>query len=860
MRPSQRQFRFNKKLRFFVATLIAALLPITWALGLGAANAKSAGGKPAAVRAAQALPPAVPQVDDIPSAGHLNDAPAAAPAALTNLGQDDIPGAGHLVEPGPADNGAAATSGLQLDVLINGYKIDLVAAFVLQPDGAMTAKRSELKELGLKVPGQGPDDEQINLATIPSLQFVYDKDQQTIDLKIGDSGREPKSIAVIPPREFVQAESDLGLVLNYSAYGATTIGMNDPTPHFAGASMNLDARIFSNFGVFQQTGVVSTSDFSKAKPIRLDTNWSYSSQERAETYTVGDVISGGLSWTRPVRMGGAQIQRNFSVRPDLITKPLPSLVGSAAVPSTVDVYINNAKTFSQKIDPGPFSIDHLPVITSQGTARVVITDTTGKQTQSETPIYTSAALLAPGYFDYSLDLGLARRSFGTENFDYDNALMAIASARYGINTAITAEAHAEAREDMLEGGLGGVFVAGPLGSFNFAAAASMFQGEMGYYGYGSWDFQLDNLIVRASTARTLGRFVDLASVTEVPLNGIVKNGVPKALDQLSVSYGFQGFDAGAGLSVIHQVTSDDKESLLLAATASKSFGSDISVYANAYFDVVNQSDYGAFIGFSMPFGKTISASAGASLVKGSPAASVEVARPLDTSYGSYGWRVTDNNYAGDNHIAAEGTYRDSHAVVSGRITNNGTDIYGNATVEGSVVATKSGVFLGNPIADSFAVVDAGVEGIDVSYENRFIGKTGKNGKLLISQLHAYQKNKISIDPQNLPINASISETDKYVAPRNKSGVLVDFGVKKDGNGVIVILQDQNGKFVSPGTAIKVDGKDEPFVMGYDGEVFLTDIPEHVSLTAEGANATCAASFDFKADEQTQTSIGPLKCL
>ena len=171
------------------------------------------------------------------------------------------------------------------------------------------------------------------------------------------------------------------------------------------------------------------------------------------------------------------------------------------------------------------------------------------------------------------------------------------------------------------------------------------------------------------------------------------------------------------------------------------------------------------------------------------------------------------------------------------MASNDGRVSGNGSVDGSIVATKSGVFLGNPISDSFAVVDAGVEGIDVSYENRFVGKTGKNGKLLISQLHAYQPNKISIDPENLPLNTSVSETEKHVAPRSKSGVLVDFGVKKDGNGLIAILQDSKGVFLAPGTKINVSGKDEPFVMGYDGEVFLTDIGEHVTLTAEGVNST-----------------------
>ncbi|NEV03151.1 hypothetical protein, partial [Bradyrhizobium uaiense] len=42
--------------------------------------------------------------------------------------------------------------------------------------------------------------------------------------------------------------------------------------------------------------------------------------------------------------GGLQAQRDFALRPDLITAPLATIGGSAAVPSTVDVYVNNIKT------------------------------------------------------------------------------------------------------------------------------------------------------------------------------------------------------------------------------------------------------------------------------------------------------------------------------------------------------------------------------------------------------------------------------------------------------------------------------------------------------------------------------------
>ena len=885
MDRSKRPFRFNKELRFLIAILAALFFLVPFASSQGTTAPGGAHHKRATAKKAVTVPVVVPSLDGVPGAGHLNDPVQAAPIAASNdivpaAGQlngetaqppidtqsDDVPGAGHLIDNPVKGNldqtveDSLPSESLQLDVLINGYAIDLVAAFVQLPDGGFSSARSELQQLGLKVSGKGTDTEQINLNSIEGLKFEYDQDKQTINLKISDAGREARSIAVTAPKEMLQAESDLGVVLNYTGYGAANYDLGLGASHFNGASVTLDGRAFSKFGVVQQSGILGTTTFSDFTATRLDTNWTYANQERAETYTVGDVISGSLNWTRPVRFGGGQVQRNFGVRPDLITRPLPSLEGSAAVPSTVDVYVNGTKTYSSDIAPGPFSIDHLPLITGHGTAKVVLTDTTGKQTESETQIYTSASLLAPHLFDYSLDLGLPRRGYGTSNFDYDNQLMAVASARYGISNEVTAEAHAEMRLDMFEGGIGTSFVAGPFGVFNSAVAASYYQGDLGFYGFGSWDFEYKNLLVRASAARTFGNFVDLAAVTEIPIKGILHNGVPQALDQLTISYGFPDWNLGTGLNLIHINTHEGIDSLIVGANVTKSFRGDISAYANAYVDLDNGTDYGAFVGVTIPFGKNINSSSGASIVKNNWEATTEIAKPLDTNYGSYGWRVSASAQDTFKRLAAEGSYRSDKAILSGRVAGENDKASASATIEGSLVATKSGLFMGNPIADSFAIVDAGVEGIDVSYENRFVGKTRKDGKLLISELRAYQRNKISIDPENLPLNASVSETDKYIAPRTKSGVLVDFGVKKDGNGLIVVLTDAKGAFIPPGTKITVAGKNEPFVMGYDGEVYLTDIDAHVSLTAEGATSSCSANFDFQAEKETQTSIGPLQCL
>ena len=56
--------------------------------------------------------------------------------------------------------------------------------------------------------------------------------------------------------------------------------------------------------------------------------------------------------------------------------PRSSFSGSAAVPSTVEVYAGGVHLFSQDVQPGPFTITGVPLVSGAGTARIVVSDGT----------------------------------------------------------------------------------------------------------------------------------------------------------------------------------------------------------------------------------------------------------------------------------------------------------------------------------------------------------------------------------------------------------------------------------------------------------------------------------------------------
>ncbi len=184
---------------------------------------------------------------------------------------------------------------------------------------------------------------------------------------------------------------------------------------------------FFELGLFGNQGVLTGTMVANVEPerrhvARLDTTWTRDFPDRLATLRVGDSISSPGSWGRAVRFGGLQFGTNFNTQPMLVTTPLLAAQGEAVVPSTVDIFVNGRPIASESVPPGPFSIDHLPVLTGAGQLQVVVTDALGRQQVMMQPYYSGTALLRPDLAEYSFELGSIREDYGKSSFAYGDVL------------------------------------------------------------------------------------------------------------------------------------------------------------------------------------------------------------------------------------------------------------------------------------------------------------------------------------------------------------------------------------------------------------------------------------------------------
>jgi len=229
---------------------------------------------------------------------------------------------------------------LLLEVQINGQSIGKIGEFTMR-SGQLLVKPDELTDLTVRIPAATAlqPGGLISLADIPGLTWKLDQVNQVLQITISEVHLLPK---VILPNGSAEANgprviaSGTGVTLNYDMVGTFANGSN------SGAG-SLDGRFFSPYGVITSDWLGFIGADSGASPnsaIRLDSAYSFENANTLNTVTLGDFISSGLSWTRPVRLEGAQILRDYRTRPDLVIFPLPTVNGSAAVPSTIQVLTN----------------------------------------------------------------------------------------------------------------------------------------------------------------------------------------------------------------------------------------------------------------------------------------------------------------------------------------------------------------------------------------------------------------------------------------------------------------------------------------------------------------------------------------
>lgn len=686
-------------------------------------------------------------------------------------------------------------------------------------------------------PAVQPDtDGWLPLDSISGLAYRYDVPKQQLVLSVPPELRPRQTLGYQAP-EPVRVTRDAGLLLGWDAY-ARHAGDSDFL------SVATRWRWFGRHGALEASGVTRGGDDPTAWE-RLDTHWSFSDSTRMATATVGDLTSGGLAWTRPVRMGGIQYRRNFSTRPDLITFPVARFSGQATVPSAVELLVDNVRHFGSQVNEGPFVIEQFPRISGAGEVTVVVTDALGRVTQTTVPLYADYQRLAPGLSDFSFEAGRLRQGYGSEGDRYGSDWLGSASLRRGITDSFTLEAHAEGGANLGLAGLGAVWSpASRYGVFNLAYAVGNGDstGSLRRIGY-QWNNRQVGIDLqgerRSHGLRDIGDALDPGAPPSAP----------RALDRVSAwTQVNRGSLAYTWLRTRDGTGRNDR---IHSLSWSQSY-SRFSLSASAFDS--EATGYGLSFSMSVPWGTDRGISLHASRSDGGHTDVVADVRQDAPYSGGLGWDLQGGRRGGSAFGQASLSLRGSagEGLIGIDQADGRTGMFGQAS--GSLVWMGGQAFASRRVGDAVVLVDAnGTPGVPVLVENRPYGLTNSQGFLLLPEARGWQRNRVAIDPDVLGYEYQVSEVEQFATPADQGGVHIRFDIVRV-HPATVILHDRDGEPIPAGTPTWVGSDRREVLVGYDGEAWVSNLAPGESIEADLGDHRCR--FTPIADGMPR---GPLHC-
>jgi len=584
--------------------------------------------------------------------------------------------------------------------------------------------------------------------------------------------------------------------------------------------------------------------------IRLETTWVRDDPVRLRSLRLGDSILAPGMLGSAARFGGVQLATNFDTRPDLVTFPLPQVTGEALLASSVELYVDGQLAVSDEIASGPFRYNEIPVVTGAGQLSVVTRDLTGREQVVVTDFYASQRLLRKGLSEYSYSLGSLRNQYGVESHDYGDLFLS-GFHRYGINEYLTIEGQLQASGDIGRAAAGMTWALPRVGVTSVGVGVSQADSaDTGVETFLAHEFRTRryraNLTLRHSS-QDYRQINDDGYVFRPRLFATVGGGIN--LDRygsLSAAIGRREFhDEGADLN-------------LVSMSYSNSIGRHWSLVGyGSYLDGEN-SDYTIGISVTRFLGQRRSANTDISLDDGELRARAEVRAYAPRGPG-YGYRVAAGRQGDEDLWEADlaantrvGRYRlESDHDESG--------VSWRASAAGSAAWIGGMPFLTREIRDAFAVVKVnGFEDVRVYLDNQEMGLTDASGRILLPGLRPFERNRVRIDLEDIPLDARIDRLETIVTPYAGAGVLADFPASES-RDVMLRLLLPDGSAASQGGYVTLEGADERFPVGLAGSVYLRGVSDHQRALLHWQGRACRFMVRMPAGSGPVPDLGDVGC-
>ena len=693
------------------------------------------------------------------------------------------------------------------------------------------------------------------LAAVPGYQSKVNFANQSLELLFSPQAFAATRLAQEQTKKLTLSPVLPSLFFNYDLnYQHTELRA---APALQDSGILTELGFSSNLGILTNTTLGrnltnSTTLGNARRLVRLETTFTKDFPDSNLTLRLGDTATRTSLLGLSVYYGGIQFGTNYGLSPGFVSQPVPILTGISAVPSTVDLYVNDVLRQTSNIPTGPFAIDNFPALTGGGEARLVVRDLLGRETVITQSFFTHNSLLAAGLNDWSVGAGSVRRDLGIKSADYGPSF-ARGLWRHGLTNQLTVEgtAVASSSQNSVELGLVAALPWQWLGTL--AGATS----HLGRLGNGSqWLLGLEKQGLRNSIfLQAQGATINFRQLGQPEELNPVQQQLAGNWTYSSERFGSFGIGFASMKPFLRPTVN----------TASANYSINLGERASLSFTA--SKSQGGFNGTSVgmnlvvPLENNRVASASATRTGGQSDAFAAVTQN-PTADDNLGWRVLAGQQ--QSRPRAEGglVYFGRYGNYFGDVSVSPDQSAVRLSANGGLVLTDGHLFATRRLDQSFALAEVpGYANVGVGLGSTMLTRTDANGLALIPQLVPYQTNSVRLDPADLPVSAEIDSIEQGAVPAWRSVVKVTFPVRT-GRGALLRITLDDGDVAPAGAIVQIEGdKDkQEFYVARRGEAFVTGLQASNRVVLKWNKQQCTFDVMLPPESPDQIArVGPLLC-
>lgn len=710
---------------------------------------------------------------------------------------------------------------------------------------------------------------------IPDMKIDFDMGNLRLDTEI------PQAMVVTRPRGYISpAQWQTGVPVAFVNYDASNYDYRTGDSKMNQTYLGIRAGVNIGPWALRHRGSQSWVDNVRSDYSKIETYVERDIAALRAQLTLGDFSTGG-ELLDSISLRGARLRSDDRMLPGSLRGYAPTVRGVAYSNARVTIHQGGNLIYETVVPAGSFEITDLYPSGYGGDLDVTITEADGTSRTFSVPFASVAQLIRPGYSRYQLSWGRYR-----EGDKIYSGNIVQGTLQYGLTNDVTLNTGFSIAPNYQSGLLGVAFNT-PIGAIatDITLSRTRFlnsgNSKKGYSLHASYSVSVPS----TRTNLTLAAY-RYSSQDFYRLSDAMQANHSQFLDEVNIKMlSYRRPKNQLQLSV-SQNLGKDRGNLYLVGSSYQYWGShkgsnEYQVgYSNRYRKVnyqlaysqsrdlaSNRSDNRISLSFSIPLGggsQRPSLSTSMNYQKyGNSGMQVSLSGTAG-KYDQMSYGVSGNaQQDGERNYSLNAGYRSSFNHMQATYGGNGK---GNRqyslSASGAVVAHPHGITLSNELSDTFTIIHAkGAAGATIN--NAPGNRLDYFGNGIVPYVSAYQKNYVSIDPSELPLDVEVAATEQEIIPRANSAILVNFSTKS-GKAVLFDLQPQGDDGKLPPMASEVydqAGNSVGFV-GQGGRMLVKGIDDSGKLTivwGENQAERCEIAYDLaKSANGSDSQLGNIQ--